>query len=835
MSVNVNPIIHNNLIIPNELKIIIKTGIPGYQKFIYKPNMTVKNANGYDKKVHFNPLVKINQNDISKTPVNLKQIQFVNESLFNSLVLSSLKTQKKVNIETATKEGYVDNNIKITLDTLFPANNVIYINNKPYVILDTLWTKSDWKIDTKIKQISKEDDYINYGYNLSYDTINKELHRGTKQMEKLPNSVIYGKNYEGKRTVYNNASTTNSNNKTKKNVRFVNTTRNTIPTTTIPTTTNTSHNKTKKVMFSNTNIPPTTTSSSSISETTTQLTPPPKPPKPPKPANQQNMTNSQNNSSYMPIPLNVAQQNTNDVKAYFNSQNFYKIMNELYSFLNDNAKELIASINHNYDDNDINQNESYKKSVDRLKIIKNTGAGDCFFIAVADAVNYYNATNASKINHSLNHSHFTQSYLRKLVYDEYIKIKEKNLNEGSPSTTDLNVSTLNDLFKNEINGIKTANIAAGNTEEETKILIKNNYNNYVQSVYANNDNFLVKVKDNLVTDNENDQEYYKPYRPMTDAEIEEYITSSNYWANDLAIAAMASQLKLNVIVIVNNNNKLSIPFGLFDNNHLNEWDKYLFLYNYNGHYELMTFDCNTVVKSVKQTMPIFERDVNNSLIPDAYPPFYILTLIFASNYLKTQEKQNFSLEPELFQQLDDSYKKILKPNNNTTKDFQKAFTDLFGVQRGGDPRFDYLNRLNAKRNAHISPYDNGYYNPGYRSNGYYNPGYHSNSYYNPGYRSNSYYNPGYRSNSNHNNVLICYYVTINLELHEGTKITPDVIKNLSCDHKWNSIKQAYYKFIGKPYNITPIYKTKAKTKTKTNKIQNLGFVNKTRKRLSHYY
>ena len=56
-------------------------------------------------------------------------------------------------LKEATRNGYVDHNITVTLDTIFPVNSIIYINKEPYVIADVQWTKGNWKIDTKSRGI----------------------------------------------------------------------------------------------------------------------------------------------------------------------------------------------------------------------------------------------------------------------------------------------------------------------------------------------------------------------------------------------------------------------------------------------------------------------------------------------------------------------------------------------------------------------------------------------------------------------------------------------------------------------------------------------------------
>ena len=53
--------------------------------------------------------------------------QFFNKGLFESL--HNFTDGRKANtLLEATRNNYVDNNIKITLDTIFPENSLLYIN-----------------------------------------------------------------------------------------------------------------------------------------------------------------------------------------------------------------------------------------------------------------------------------------------------------------------------------------------------------------------------------------------------------------------------------------------------------------------------------------------------------------------------------------------------------------------------------------------------------------------------------------------------------------------------------------------------------------------------------
>jgi hypothetical protein len=150
---------------PDQLTIIIRTSIPGFQEIEYKPSMTIKGSS--EKDVKFNPLIQLNQYVINNIPEEYRIKQFFNKGLFQSLLNYTGATPAK-DLLQATRYGYVDNNINVTLNSIFPVGSVIYIDNKQYVIADHQWTRGDWKI------------------------------KGTQsQLIQLPKSVIVGNNYTG--------------------------------------------------------------------------------------------------------------------------------------------------------------------------------------------------------------------------------------------------------------------------------------------------------------------------------------------------------------------------------------------------------------------------------------------------------------------------------------------------------------------------------------------------------------------------------------------------------------------------------------------------------------
>jgi hypothetical protein len=130
--------------IPQELRITINTDIPGYQEFNYEPLMTIPDITK-DSTILFNPLIKIPQNKINEIPESVRIKQFFNKGLFHSLI-NYIDKSPVENLIIANEEGYIDNNIKTTINTIFPINSVLYIKEKPFVILSLDWNNGEFVI-----------------------------------------------------------------------------------------------------------------------------------------------------------------------------------------------------------------------------------------------------------------------------------------------------------------------------------------------------------------------------------------------------------------------------------------------------------------------------------------------------------------------------------------------------------------------------------------------------------------------------------------------------------------------------------------------------------------
>jgi hypothetical protein len=188
---------------------------------------------------------------------------------------------------------------------------------------------------------------------------------------------------------------------------------------------------------------------------------------------------------------------------------------------------------------------------------------------------------------------------------------------------------------------------------------------------------------------------------------------------------------------------------------------------------------------------------------------------------------------------------------------KNPYTIINPIWSNGDWKIDYVKndthfntkKINLKNNVLYGSNFSGTKQKGGVTNKpyykYYNPHYYPyppppQQYYNypPNYNYPSNYNYPYspyytnlqKRIKDNEKPKLAYYITIGLELEPGKTLSPEINKNLKCIKQWNNIKKSYSEFIGKPYNMPPIYKTQNinTNKTKTKKRIN-SKLNKTKK------
>ena len=803
-------------IIPNELNITINTSVPGFQKIKYKPSMTIPNINKDDKTIRFDPLLKLNPATIKKVPEDLRKKEFFNRGLFQSLINYHDGAHKAKTLKEATFTGIVDNNIKVTLDTLFPTNSVIYIDKKPYVIVDIQWRKGDWKLDTKIKPVDLDSSKIQNPY-LYASTVRDEIISGERQLRELSAELTYGENYVGpQNTVAPLAPSSEANN----------TVAPTAPSSeAIPIALPVASGVTAPSQFSNflgslmspTNPTPPPVPITSTTEPYPVIKPPEEPEESkaieseatkPEPLYLEDDTERVNpNVEEVPdfeprVPetkLTNSQSSSKFMREFFNSSSYYYIVNSLYKFMNADAKKYIynlylttTTISVKSSTTNISS-DAYKETVKNLNVKRNPGKGDCFFIAVADAINNHNHKYpADKITSGIygyGDKIFTQMYLRTLVSD-YILLSPYF--DTYLQNAIVNTENLNTQFENHVKTMEQLAEEAGNNKD----MNRDQYLETARDIYQNHDNFLVKMPNNIPIEV---GDYYKPFKVLPKSEVKKYIESNDYLANEVGIHALCSKLELNIIPIERVDNQgvsnLRIPFANFSKSN-NNWNKYLFLYYYGGHYELITFNyikkspprlgTNTGFKNILQTGVIYDRR-NRFLIP----PIYILVLIYGSYYgnQSTEYKQQFSFFSDLMQTIEKSYNNIIATKYEDDDQSLNKFNLLFNTTFPGNKPVSGI----ATSTSHVPQIENTPQEGGIHYN-------------KPAYKMGK---KGEKDDSN-----ISYYITIDMELHPGLTLTPEELKESQCRQKWNSVRKAYAGFTGQPYVIKPIYQTNKTAKNK---------------------
>jgi len=916
-------------IIPNELKITINTNIPGFQNFKYKPSMTFPNDKS-DNNIQFNPLIKLKSSVINSLPTDIQKKEFFNKGLFQSLINAHGLVREKSLVE-ATKEGYVDNNIKVTLDTLFPSNSILYINGQPYAIADVQWTKGDWKIDKKVEQLPQlESSKITdpYLYNI---VVKDELISGENELQQLPKDVIYGSNFTGPQNVASGTSNLNP-----------------VPPAEPPATSTTDQGPTPT-----TNQGPTPSTDQGLTPTTDQgptesqsqakqqrnqgstgtkpIKPTPKylqikggpsqelqqkekelqmrekkisqqqedllkqqqliarqltdkqeeltqqqkqllleqeeqiskqrkqllseeqllnqrlvqihkqfnirPPLPPSlPNNSNNLqikdegnddkvkedeNESDNNISDYEMKLKYSRKSSQTIREYFRNKDYYSMVNTIYKNMNENDKAVIDKFLRESSGVVVKtpaenlSTKAYTIINNNIQVNTNSGGGDCFFIAVADAINYHNLnvkTSADKIiynNYGKGNMIFTQKFLRSIVADFIlIKIeKDKLYLHDLLVTVQLNVDTLNSEFLKQYNDYREQNNLPITQEIFTKI---------INNIYNSVDSFLVKKP--IKMSKEPLKPPFSAYKDKT--EIKNYMESSDHWANQLAIDALCEILGLNIIVVEHFDNKLRTPYIYNNDKH---WSKYMFLYHDNVHYELISF------KRISRIPNIFRSGYKNNIeyivifdkIGYIFPPLTMIFLIFATNYINIKDqtnRENYKLLPYILKLLYNIFEKIKKNSQDEVNSkFLKVFQNYFNsskmltenknnsdnsdnsdniVTTTNPLRREQTNNNNDNNDNIVKPDDVEVDFKG--GNG-------QKTQQLPYVSSYDKNNSSFENNNNNTKSNISYYITIDMALQKGSSLTPEILSNLKCLNKWGAVRKSYAELRGLKYLTLPDY------------------------------
>jgi hypothetical protein len=778
--------------IPNQLKITINTTIPGSQRLHYIPSMTIPNST--KETIQFNPLVKLKESVIQKVPEDLRVKEFFDSGLFDSLI-NAHGFQKMPSLAKATFNGYVDNNINITLKTLFPIKSTIYIHGDPYVIADLQWKKGDWKIETKTIKRKVNTNTTHFNPYIQNSIMQDEINRAETQLQSLSPDVAYGPNYDGviPKAVPATASVVEVPIVKAKIVPKPEP--KSEPTPEPPPKPELKPKPEQKLIKDKSESDPKLLKDKPESEPTPISKPVKEVLALPAPEKVEELAEDITPSPF--IQLEFSRINTAKLRQFLKQPDFYKLINYIYKDLNENGKELIykhflstTSINVRDDAENLSV-AAYKQTVDGVRVNANSGAGDCFFIAVTDAINYHNYNNpTNKIisnKFGIGNMIFTQSYLRTIVY-EFIKEQPPEWKTNRLEIAAVNAEHLNKLFEDQLKTLELVSKENGDSEE----ISPEAYVDLVNSYYTLDDNFFVKKTDRVPIDVD---DKYKPYSVMGKSDnIKNYILSNSYWADQTAIMALCSKLKLNVITFQCNMNKtnntmlMSIPFAQLLDTDYNDWNKYLFLYNYKNHYELITFDFKTtrMVKDVKTNkikyptssvrVSIFERNTSTTM-PTKMPPIYILFLIYAAYYFRidTETKKHFSLFLPIFQMMDASVKLILASPN--ADEFITYFRKYFSTATFSTKSVKLITGGAAATTSNKNTTSN--------------------------------------KKTTYDIVNICYAINIHLQLIKGKSATKEELQKSKCEGKLISVNKSWAAVTGQTYNPAPDYNNKHASKNNT--------------------
>jgi len=510
-----------------------------------------------------------------------------------------------------------------------------------------------------------------------------------------------------------------------------------------------------------------------------------------------------------------------------NPTKFYTLINLMYSQCEPDNRMVLRSVLRNTTSVDIKADKNtlmlsqrgYDESVGNLNVIENRGGGDCLFIAAAQAINYHNFHNQqNKIIYQqlgIGNNEFTNENIRGLVADFFQSWTELDGRLQIAAAT--TVPDLNTDFQEKINQQREAIILQrqGGNNSVTEITPEV-YRTILDDTYRTNPNFLAYsnyiFNPNLQVPEPSSPEYLTPFRLLNKGpELNEYISSQYYWAGGEAIIAISNVLKLQIIpigiVVDNKGNEKSNPnhkilsmqsaHSNFDTGD-DGWNKYLFLY-YNAshvqqsHFELITF----LNSNSRETTTIFDRTPRAPL-----PPLYILFTIFGLFYtnLSVENRGQFPYRRDLMETMNRAIGKLKTVAPDKYALFYSAFKNLFPNSQIEPPNSSSSGGSNTNNvNFQLGGYPP-YGTPQYGTPQYGRPQYGRPQYGRPQYVNNFVRTPQYVENSQ-----LSYYITIELQLHPGTSISPEARKGLKCNHKWNAIKQSYSQFVGKQYNIKPDY------------------------------
>jgi hypothetical protein len=343
----------------------------------------------------------------------------------------------------------------------------------------------------------------------------------------------------------------------------------------------------------------------------------------------------------VPLTIQFITSKSNKVfQDYFKQPIFIDLVNLTYRRTLRNSKNFPQFMDVEIAPGTYNINkETYIQAVNQLTVTHNAGGGDCFFIALADAINNYNEQHESnRITHGIitgGNRIFTQSYIRSIVADDIMK--------GVIDIDGLLAVAID--LADELNRILRDTVALRGSPD----IKEPEYLELLSDIYSSHPNAFVMMPTTL-------KDKSNPFQPYVKSDkLREYIMSKFYWADDLAIGSVSNALKMNIIPISQIEGVMSIPLIVANKS----FNKNVFLYHNGFHYELITIKQPLLTISVFDTMSL--------------PPFFLLFYIFAQYYFKLPNKNECNLYVDLLREIDIGF------NSHYETEFIKKFAKLFPV------------------------------------------------------------------------------------------------------------------------------------------------------------
>ena len=212
--------------VPDTISVKIVTTVPGYQDIDFRPYMIDKTLNDTSERranikerngvLRLNPLIPLSEKAINNVQEQARRVQFVDPYLFGTLInraaTESMFGVKKITFEEAVKKNIVEQNIRLTLNTIFKPGSQLYLAGKTFTIYDSHFTETEWKLEPKDRI---EGDFSMRKV-LDANILASQQRKGIKEIQEIPTALQVGPdNTDFRPPQYNNLDSDKENNSDK--------------------------------------------------------------------------------------------------------------------------------------------------------------------------------------------------------------------------------------------------------------------------------------------------------------------------------------------------------------------------------------------------------------------------------------------------------------------------------------------------------------------------------------------------------------------------------------------------------------------------------------------